>query len=243
MAVLWNKIKRWWHRLCSPGHFYHFAGKHLAWTSASAVLCYVIGLVWGLGFAPADYLQGNSFRIIYLHVPAAILSMGVYVSMAICCMVGLIWKIKLSFMVARSLAVIGAAFTVIALFTGSIWGKPTWGTWWVWDARLTSELILLFLYLGFLGLNQALPDRSIANKSSAILAIVGVTNIPIIHYSVVWWQSLHQGSTILKFSKPSIAPEMLWPLLIMLLAFSLIVVSFVFLNTRTQILNQRLRKV
>ena len=242
MVIFWNKIKRWWHRLSSPVHFYHFAGKHLTWTSLLAVILYLSGLIWGLAFAPADYLQGNSFRIIYLHVPAAALSMGVYVSMAICCLVGLTWKIKLAFMVARSMAIIGAVFTVIALFTGSVWGKPTWGTWWVWDARLTSELILLFLYLGFLGLNQALPDRSIANKSSAILAIVGVINIPIIHYSVIWWQSLHQGSSIFKFAKPSISNEMLWPLLIMLLAFSLIVVSYVFLNTRAQILNQRLRR-
>ena len=156
MIVFWNKIKRWWHRLSSPAHFYHFAGKHLPWVTLSALICYTTGLIWGLVFAPADYLQGNSFRIIYLHVPAAALSMGVYVSMAICCMVGLIWKIKLAFMVARSLAVIGAVFTVIALFTGSVWGKPTWGTWWVWDARLTSELILFIFISGIPRLKSGL---------------------------------------------------------------------------------------
>ena len=239
---VYQSIKRWWNQLGSPAHFYHFAGRHLKWTGLLALLCYFTGLTWGLAFAPADYQQGNSFRIIYIHVPAAALSMGLYVSMALCSAIGLIWKMKLAFMVARSLAVIGAAFTAIALFTGSIWGKPTWGTWWVWDARLTSELILLFLYLGFISLSQALPDRNIANRASAILAIVGVINIPIIHYSVVWWQSLHQGSTILKFAKPSIATEMLWPLLIMMLAFSLISVCYVFINTRTQILQQRIKR-
>ncbi len=239
---VYQAIKRWWHKLSSPVHFYHFAGRHLKWTGLLALFCYLTGLIWGLVFAPADYQQGNSFRIIYLHVPAAALSMGVYVGMAICCAVGLIWKMKLAFMVARSLAVIGAVFTALALFTGSVWGKPTWGTWWVWDARLTSELILLFLYLGFISLSEALPDRDTANKASGILAIVGVINIPIIHYSVVWWQSLHQGSTIFKFAKPSIAPEMLWPLLIMMLAFILLAVSYVFLNTRTQILKHRIKR-
>ena len=225
----------------SPVYFYKFAGRHLGWVSLLAVVCYVIGLCWGLAFAPADYQQGNSFRIIYLHVPAAAMSMGLYVGLAVCSAIGLVWKMKLAFMVARSMAVIGAVFTLIALVTGSVWGKPTWGTWWVWDARLTSELILFFLYLGYISLHQALPVRDVANKASGILAIVGVVNIPVIHYSVIWWNSLHQGSTILKFSKPSIAPEMLWPLIIMLAAFVLIAASYVLIKTRSLILQQRLR--
>ena len=225
----------------SPVYFYKFAGRHLGWVSLLAVVCYVIGLCWGLAFAPADYQQGNSFRIIYLHVPAAAMSMGLYVGLAVCSAIGLVWKMKLAFMVARSMAVIGAVFTLIALVTGSVWGKPTWGTWWVWDARLTSELILFFLYLGYISLHQALPVRDVANKASGILAIVGVVNIHVIHYSVIWWNSLHQGSTILKFSKPSIAPEMLWPLIIMLAAFVLIAASYVLIKTRSLILQQRLR--
>lgn len=239
---IWQTIKHWWHQMGSPVYFYHFAGRHLGWVSLLAVCCYVFGLIWGLAFAPADYQQGNSFRIIYLHVPAASMSMGLYVGLAVCSAIGLVWKMKLAFMVARAMAVIGAVFTVIALVTGSVWGKPTWGAWWVWDARLTSELILLFLYLGYISLQQALPVRDVANRASSILAIVGVVNIPVIHYSVIWWNSLHQGSTILKFGKPSIAPEMMWPLLIMLAAFALLAASYILISTRTLILQQRLRR-
>lgn len=224
-------------------YFYDFAARHTPWIATLSVTLYGIGLCWGLGFAPADYQQGNSFRIIYIHVPAAFFSMGVYVAMAVCCAVGLIWRIKVSFMMAQSLAVIGACFTLIALFSGAVWGKPTWGTWWVWDARLTSELILFFLYLGFISLNQALPEKDTADKASGILAITGVVNIPIIHYSVVWWHSLHQGSSILKFARPSIDPSMLWPLLIMILAFALLALAYVLIDTRTQILQQRVARL
>jgi heme exporter protein C len=166
--------------------------------------------------------------------------MGVYVAMAIAGGIGLIWRIKVAAMVARSCAPIGAAFTFLALATGSLWGKPMWGTWWVWDARLTSELILLFLYLGYIGLQEAIEDRDTAGRASAVLALVGLVNIPIIHYSVEWWHTLHQGATLFKMDKPSIAPEMLWPLLVMMGAYCLIAATAVLLGARNEVLARKL---
>lgn len=229
-----------WQRWGSPKYFYQYANKVIPWLAWLTVSLFCIGLFWGLFIAPEDYQQLDAFRIIYLHVPSAALSMGVYVSLAIMSAVGLIWKIKLNFMLSRSAAIIGAVFTAMALITGSIWGKPMWGTWWIWDARLTSQLLLLFLYLGYLGLYNMIPNRDVAEKSSAILAIIGVVNIPIIHYSVYWWNSLHQKSTIFKFDKPSIVNEMLFPLLVMLLAFALLYILFLFVHTRTIIVESRI---
>ncbi len=229
-----------WHRLASPVYFYDLAGRALPWVGGAGLALFVLGLVWGLAFAPPDYQQGESFRIIYVHVPAAALSMGVYVAMAVSGGIGLVWRIKLAAMVARSCAPIGAAFTFLALSTGSLWGKPMWGAWWVWDARLTSELILLFLYLGYMGLQEAMEDREKASRAAAVLALVGVVNIPIIHYSVEWWHTLHQGATLFKLERPSIAPEMLWPLLVMLAAFGLLFVTSVLVRTRNEILESRL---
>jgi heme exporter protein C len=193
-----------------------------------------------LAFAPADYQQGDSFRIIYVHVPAATFSMGVYVAMAISGGIGLIWRIKVAAMASRSCAFIGAAFTFLALVTGSLWGKPMWGTWWVWDARLTSELILLFLYLGYIGLQEAIEDRDTASRAGAVLALVGLVNIPIIHYSVEWWYTLHQGATIFKLGKPSMVPAMLWPLLVMMVAYGLLAVVAVLMGTRNEVLERQL---
>jgi len=227
-------------RLASPNYFYDLTGQALPWLGLATVLLFSTGLVWGLAFAPPDYQQGESFRIIYVHVPAAAFSMGVYVAMASAGAIGLIWRIKVAAMVARSCAPIGAAFTFLALATGSLWGKPMWGTWWVWDARLTSELILLFLYLGYIGLQEAIEDRDKAARAGAVLALVGLVNIPIIHYSVDWWHTLHQGATIFKFDKPSIAPEMLWPLLVMMAAFALLAVVAVLLGARNEVLARKL---
>ena len=201
---------KWLHPYAKPEAAYRLCGKLLPWFAILSLLLLSLGSLWGLAFAPADYQQGDSFRIIYIHVPAAIWSMGVYMSMAIAAFIGLVWQMKLSDMAASAMAPIGAVYTFIALVTGAIWGKPMWGAWWVWDARLTSELILLFLYLGVIALYQAFDDQRTAAKAAGILAIVGVVNLPIIHFSVEWWNTLHQGATITKFAKPSIASDMLW---------------------------------
>jgi heme exporter protein C len=199
-----------------------------------------LGMSWGLAFAPADYQQGNGFRIIYVHVPAAAFSMGVYVAMAGAGAIGLIWRIKVAAMVARSCAPVGAAFTFLALATGSLWGKPMWGTWWVWDARLTSELILLFLYLGYLGLQEAIDDWDTATRAGAVLALVGLVNIPIIHYSVEWWYTLHQGATLFKLGRPSITPAMLRPLLVMMAAYGCLAITVVVMGARNEVLQRKL---
>ena len=201
----------------------------------------LVGLVGGLVFAPADYQQGDGFRIIYVHVPAAWMSMFVYMVMAVNSAIFLIWHIKLSDIVARSSAIIGASFTFLALVTGSIWGKPMWGTWWVWDARLTSELLLLFLYLGYIGLRSAIDDRRVAGKAGSILALVGAINIPIIHYSVVWWNTLHQAPSVSKFDNPSIEINMLVPLLCMAIAFKLFYLCILLINSRSELLEQEKR--
>lgn len=228
------------YRLASPNYFYDLSGKALPWLGVTAVILFTVGAVWGLAFAPADYQQGNSFRIIYIHVPAAAFSMGVYVAMALAGGIGLIWRIKVAAMVARSCAPVGAAFAFLALVTGSLWGKPMWGTWWIWDARLTSELILLFLYLGYIGLQEAIEDWDIAARAGAVLALVGLVNIPIIHYSVEWWYTLHQGATLFKLGKPSIDPAMLWPLLVMMAAYGVLAMTVVAMGTRNEVLERRL---
>jgi heme exporter protein C len=201
----------------------------------------MVGVYWGLVIAPVDYQQGDSYRIIFIHVPAAWMSMFIYMILAISGAIGLIWKVKLSDIMARSSAPIGASFTFLALVTGSLWGKPMWGTWWVWDARLTSELILLFLYLGYIALQAAIDDRRVAARAGALLALVGVVNIPIIHYSVEWWNTLHQGATVTKFDKPSIDISMLLPLLTMAIAFKLLYVTLVLMRSRCEVLDQERR--
>jgi heme exporter protein C len=202
----------WFHRLASPPSFYRFADRVAPWLGGAALLLLGYGLFAGLWIAPKDYQQGDAFRIIYVHVPAAALSLSLYTGMAIAGVVALIWRIKLAECAIVSLAPIGASFTALALVTGMLWGKPMWGAYWVWDARLTSELVLLFLYLGVIGLDRAFLDRRAAARACALLAIVGAVNVPIVKYSVEWWNSLHQTSTILKFGKPTITAEMAIPL-------------------------------
>ncbi len=219
MSLVPAPIVRFYHRMASPPHFYSFTDKLLPWLIAIFILLAGYGLYSGLYLAPTDYQQGDSYRIIYVHVPAAWMSLFIYVVMAICGAIGLIWRMKIADVVLISSAPIGASFTFIALVTGSLWGKPMWGTWWVWDARLTSELILLFLYLGVISLYGAIEDKRTASRAVAILALVGVVNIPIIHYSVQWWNTLHQGPTVTKMDKPSIHVDMLIPLLLMATAF------------------------
>ncbi len=233
-----DSVVRFFHRMSSPPHFYALAGRLLPWFSGIFVALILWGLYGGLVLAPTDYQQGDSYRIIYIHVPSAWMSLFIYVVMAITGGIGLIWRIKLAEIVSISSAPIGASFTFIALVTGSLWGKPMWGTWWVWDARLTSELILLFLYLGVIGLYGAIEDKRTAAKAVAILALVGVVNIPIIHYSVEWWNTLHQGATVTKLDKPSIHISMLIPLLVMAIAFKFYYVIALLQRARLEVLTR-----
>lgn len=226
----------WFHKLASPPHFYRIAGLTIPVFSWAAALLVVAGLYGGLVLAPPDYQQGEGFRIFYVHVPTAILSMFVYATMAIAAAIGLIWRMKLAHAVAAASAPIGAWFTVCALATGSIWGKPMWGTWWVWDARLTSELILLFLYLGYMGLRSSIDDLQRADRASAVLAVIGIVNLPVIHYSVVWWNSIHQGSTLLT---PGAMPiSMKWPALCMLAGFALFYGAVLFVRLRGEVIRR-----
>ena len=210
---------KWLHPYANPEVSYHFTGKLLPWFKYLALIFLTVGLTWALLFAPPDYQQGESFRIFYLHVPASILSMGIYLGMAIAALSSLVWQLKLADASAAALAPVGAVFTAIALFTGAAWGKPMWGTWWVWDARITSELILLFLYLGVIALHNAFEDKALAGKAAGILALVGAINLPIIHYSVEWWNTLHQGATVTKFGKPAMSLDMYYPFLVCLFGF------------------------
>lgn len=228
----------WFHRFGSPAYFYAFAERWATKCGVIAWLLFVIGLYYGLVIAPADYQMGDSYRILFIHVPTAWMSMFVYVVMAMAATSGLIWKIKLGHAVARSCAPLGATFTFCALLTGSLWGKPTWGTYWVWDARLTSELVLLFLYFGYMALISAIEDKRSASRAAALLALVGLVNIPIIHYSVAWWNTLHQGSTVMKLGRPTIDIEMLIPLLIMFVAINFYFVACLFNRVRCELLDQ-----
>lgn len=215
-------LPRWFHRFGSPPYVYRLADRWRPWLAWSAALAIAGGAFGGLVLAPPDYLQGDSFRIIYVHVPSAYLSMMGYTMMAVAAAIGFVWRIKLAHAAAVSIAPIGASFTFLALVTGGIWGRPTWGTYWEWgDARLMFELILLFLFLGYLALRASFEDREKADRVSAILAVVGVVNVPIIHYSVEWWSTLHQGPTITKLDSPSITMDMLAPLLVMIAGFTL----------------------
>ena len=213
-----NPLLLWFHKLGSPPYFYRLAGRFLPWLYAIALLGGAIGLYGGLVVAPADYQQGDSFRIIYVHVPCAWMSLFVYAFMAVNGFIALVWRIKLSEVLAMASAPIGAAFTFITLVTGSIWGKPTWGTWWTWDARLTSELVLLFLYFGIIGLNSAIEDTRQAARAAACLALVGVVKLPFVPSSVNWWNTLHQAQTVSLMGQSKMDARMLWPLLTMALA-------------------------
>jgi len=208
----------------------------MPWLWGIFSLLLLSGLYSGLFLAPPDYQQGESYRIIFIHVPSAWMSLFIYSVMAMAGAIALVWRIKLAEVVAISSAPVGAGFTFIALVTGSLWGKPMWGTWWVWDARLTSELILLFLYLGVIGLYNAIDDKRSASRAVAILALVGVVNIPIIHYSVEWWSTLHQGPTVTKLDKPSIHVSMLIPLLIMAVAFKFYYLIAMLQRAKTEVL-------
>jgi heme exporter protein C len=222
----------------SPQTFYPLAGPLAKGFMAIAAVLGGVGLYIGLLVAPTDFQQGDSYRIIYIHVPAAWMSMFLYVVMAFWAGVGLAFNTRLSSMMAHAIAPTGALMTAIALWTGALWGKPTWGTWWVWDARLTSELILLFLYLGYLALVSAIDDRRRADKASAVLALVGVVNVPIIYFSVQWWNTLHQGASVSVTRSSTMATSMLTAMLIMVFAFWAYSIAATLLRVRCEILER-----
>lgn len=229
------------HKLGSPKWFFDIAGRCIPWFAASSLTLLLVGMVWGLLFAPPDYQQGDSYRIIFIHVPSAALAMSCYVMMAVAGAIHLVWRMKLADVFAKAAAPIGAALTFLGLFTGSVWGKPTWGTWWVWDARLTSMLILLFLYFGIIALRAAIEDPQTGARAVSVLTLVGVINIPIIKYSVNWWNTLHQTATFTLTNKPSMPPSMYLPLLIMSLAFYLFFAWIVCLRMQNEILEREKR--
>ena len=229
------------HKLGSPPWLYQISGHILRWLLPLTIVALVVGVGWGLLFTAPDFRQGNSYRIIYLHVPSAVVALAAYYVMAIAGAIGLIWKMKMADVAMRATAPIGAALTFIALFTGAVWGKPTWGTWWVWDARITSMLILLFLYLGVIALYEAYDNKAAASRACAVLALVGTVNIPIIYKSVDWWYSLHQPASI-RFTGPStIDPSMLYPLLLCIVAFYALFTCLLLANMRVAILDRERR--
>ena len=227
------------HQLAMPPRLYQICGWFIPWLAIASAVVLITGWVWGFGFAPADYQQGQSYRIIYLHVPAAIWSMGIYASMAVAAFIGLVWQMKMANLALAAMAPIGAVFTFIALVTGSAWGKPMWGTWWVWDARLTSELVLLFLYVGAIALWHAFDDRRLAGRAAGILVLIGVVNLPIIHYSVEWWNTLHQGSTRMQ---QSIDSAMRTPLRLAIVGYLLLFVTLALMRMRNLILMMEKRR-
>ena len=229
------------HKFGSPPWLYQLSGSILRWLLPLTLLALGAGATWGLLFTPPDFRQGNSYRIIYIHVPAAVVALAGYYVMAIAGAISLIWKMKMADVALKACAPIGAALTFIALVTGSIWGKPTWGTWWVWDARITSMLILLFLYLGVVALYEAYDNKAAAGKACAVLSLVGTVNIPIIYKSVDWWYSLHQPASIKFTGETTIDPSMLYPLLFMILTFYALFTCCLLLNMRAEILEREAR--
>ena len=227
-----------WFKYAAPQRFYPLAGRVVPWCGALAAVLTVIGLYIGLLVAPVDAQQGDAYRIIFIHVPAAWMSMVIYLAMAFWAAMGLIFNARLGAMLATARAPSGALMTFNALWTGALWGKPTWGTWWVWDARLTSELVLLFLYIGFMSLHAAIDDPRRADRAAALLALVGAVNVPIIYFSVKWWNTLHQGASI-SFSKgATIATPMLMGMLVMALAFWAYAIAMALARLRVVILER-----
>ena len=230
-----------WLRYASPQTFYPLAGRLAPWFGLAAALLAVAGLYIAFFMAPTDQQQGEVYRVIFIHVPAAWMSMFIYIVMAFWAGLGLAFHTRLSGMMASALAPTGALFTFIALWTGSLWGKPTWGTWWVWDARLTSELILLFLYFGFLALQAAIDDPRRADRACALLALVGVVNIPIIYFSVQWWNTLHQGASVSFTKAPTMAATMFAGMIVMALAFWMYSIAAALIRVRCIILEREPR--
>ena len=229
------------HRFANPARFSRIAAKVLPWSTAATIALFVIGLYFALLASPADFQQGETVRIMYVHVPSAWISIACYTFIAVMSAVALIWKHPLADIAARAAAPLGAGFTLIVLITGSLWGKPTWGTWWVWDARLTSVLVLFFLYLGHIALSNAFDNPQRGARAAAVLALVGFVNIPIIKFSVDWWNTLHQPASITRLDAPAIDPAMLTPLLLMALAFTFYFVTMLLVRMRADLNAARAR--
>ena len=234
MRGMWAFI----HKLGSPPWFFGFSGTLVRWLLPVTVLLLAVGAYWGLLVAPPDFRQGNSYRIIYIHVPAAVVALAGYYVMAIAGAISLIWRIKMADVAMRAAAPVGAVLTAVALVTGAIWGKPTWGAWWVWDARITSMLILLFLYLGVVALFEAYENKTAAAKACAVLTLVGTVNIPIIYKSVDWWYSLHQPASIKFTGSSAIDASMLYPLLGMIVAFYALFALLMMLNLKQSLTSE-----
>jgi heme exporter protein C len=229
-------IPLWLHKLGSPPTFYRFAGALRPWMLALALILGAVAMYGGLVLAPPDYQQGDDYRIIFVHVPSAWMALFIYAVMAVSAFIALVWRIKLAEVVAMESAPIGAAFTLITLVTGSLWGIRMWGTWWTWDARLTSELVLLFLYLGVMGLYHAFEDRRQGARAAAFLALIGIINVPIVHFSVNWWNTLHQGSTVRLLGPSTMSGSMIWPLLTMMVATKCYYLASLFGRARADLL-------
>ena len=239
---LWQRIWQVFLTTVGTKQFFRIFAPWVKWLAILAGLCLLIGSVWGLAFAPPDYLQGNSYRIIFIHVPAASLAMSIYFAMSVLGVIFLVWKIKTANLVAQAIAPIGFLLCVLSLMTGSIWAKPTWGTYWVWDARLTSMLILAFLYAGVMALFAAFEHTASRGKAAAILSIVGAVNLPIIKYSVNWWNTLHQGATFTVTERPKMPPDMYIPLLLMILGGYFLLAALAIYRTNTLILQRESSK-
>jgi len=224
------------HKMGSPPWFYRFASIVIRWLLPIVVAVLVLGAFWGLLVAPPDFRQGNSYRIMFIHVPAAVVALAGYYVLAAAGLISLVWKIKMAGTAMRAIAPVGAAMTFVALVTGAIWGKPTWGAWWVWDARITSMLILLFLYLGVIALSEAYDNKAAGARACAVLSLVGTVNIPIIYKSVDWWYSLHQPASINFTGESAIDPSMLYPLLFNIAGFYLLFGCVVLMNMRAELL-------
>ena len=227
-----------WLQYAAPQRLYALAGRIYPLAFVLAALLTAVGLYLGFWVAPADFQQGQAYRIIFVHVPASWMSMVIYVAMAFWAWLGLGFKTRVSGMMTQALAPTGALFCFLSLWTGALWGKPMWGAWWVWDARLTSELILLFLYLGYIALTRAIDDPRRADRAGAVVALVGVVNVPIIYFSVKWWNTLHQGASVSLTKSPSMAAVMLWAMLVMTLAFWAYAVGMAFYRVRQTILER-----
>lgn len=231
------------HRFANPNRFLKIADRVMPWAVGLMILAFGSGLYLAIFVSPPDYQQGETVRIMYIHVPAAWMALFTYTTMAIASAAALIWKHPLAVLSAKAAAPIGAGFTIICLATGSLWGKPMWGTWWVWDARLTSVLVLLFLYLGYMALVNAFDNPERGQKAASLLAIVGAVNVPIIKYSVDWWNTLHQPASVVRLDGPAIHPDMLWPLFIMIVAFKMFLIVTLIIRIKTELAAARLYNV
>ena len=234
-------LRELWHKLGSPRWFYQISARWVTAFGFAALLLLIVGVVWGLVYAPQDYQQGNSFRIMYVHVPAAMVAQSVYIAMGIAGFVLFVWRMKLADVAIAACLPFGVMLTTLALFTGGVWGRPTWGTWWEWDGRTVSTLVLLFLFIGIYALREAIIDVELRGRASALVAMVGTINIPIIKYSVEWWNTLHQPASFTITEKPTMPPEMWMPLLVMVLGIYCFAAHNIMSRMRIEILQRESR--